>query len=194
MKIGIDLDGVVYDSETLLRAKAELRDLEMSGKGLIDPSSWHVRNRHGWTEKQDIEFDDQAFETLLKSPLIPYAKFVIKKLKKEGDEIIFITSRGERVPEEIKITKKVLRRDKLVFNKIVYCKDGKLKTCKELGIDVMIDDRPETIQELSKNGIKCFYYRSAELPKINRKNVSMVYNWGQIYRLIYNLKKEKRYE
>lgn len=34
--------------------------------------------------------------------------------------------------------------------------NNKLKDCKKLGIDIMIDDKPDTVKILNDNGIKCY--------------------------------------
>lgn len=192
MKIGVDLDGVVYDSEHLLRANAELYDLKIKGKGLVDPSNWSIKKRHGWSDETNDSFDDIATKSLIEAPVMPLAGEVLRKLKEEGYEIYLITARGSKVETEIKITKKVLKRDKIKYDKLIFCKTTKLAVCQELGVDLMIEDKPKTIEELSKNGIKCFYFRSAELPEINNKFVTMVYNWGQIYRHIYKIGKGEK--
>ena len=194
MKIGVDLDGVLYDSEQLMNAKAELYDLQIGGKGLVDPSNWSIKQRHGWTDEINESFDDQALKSLVEAPVMPLGREVLQKLREEGHEIYLITSRGSRVIAETKVTKKVLRRDKIKYDKLIFCKKSKLEICKEIKIDVMIDDKPKTIEDLSKNGIKCLYFRDAELPEIKNKNVTMVYNWGQIYRIIYTMKQVKNNE
>ena len=190
MRIGVDLDGVVYDSETFLKAEAELLDLEIGGKGLVNPGEWSVSKRHNWPEEVYTTLQKRVrLKAIDNSPVMPLAKKVLDMLSKEGHLLYAITTRGEFVFEEIKHTKKALRRDKIKFDKMIFTQSGKLGPCQENKIDIMIDDRPKTIKELSKNGVLCFYFRAAELPKINNENVITVYNWGQIYRHIKNLNK-----
>ena len=47
MKIGIDVDGVIFDFEKELRTRAELYDLlEINGKGIVDNDKFNLEERY----------------------------------------------------------------------------------------------------------------------------------------------------
>ena len=57
MKIGIDLDGVVIDSETTFRVYEEIFDMDfLHGNNLIDKSEPKFQSRYDWTEEQENTF------------------------------------------------------------------------------------------------------------------------------------------
>ena len=58
LKIGIDLDGVVFDSEKLFRVYAELYDiLELHQNGIIDNREVKFQDRYNWTK--DIKNEEK---------------------------------------------------------------------------------------------------------------------------------------
>ena len=62
MKIGIDLDGVVIDSETTFRTYAEIFDIDiLKGNNLIDREKPKFQERYNWTEEQENEFMKKFF-------------------------------------------------------------------------------------------------------------------------------------
>ena len=51
MKIGIDVDGVIFDFEKELRTRAELYDLlEINGKGIVDNDKFNLEERYSWNK------------------------------------------------------------------------------------------------------------------------------------------------
>lgn len=184
MNIGIDLDGVLFETEKFLRYYAEIIDLDNNGKGLINPSAWSAKERHGWTEKQWKDFQKVRICAGWTSPLAAGARYVVGRLVDEGHNIYLITARGQEIPEEIELTKQRLREETIPYKKLVFSKKDKVAVCKENKIDIMIEDCPNNIKKLAKNNIKCLYLREAEFEQIKNKNVVQVYNWGQIYRII----------
>ena len=196
MRIGIDLDGVVYNSEDYFRVRCELIDLEIGGRGLVNPNEWDSVKRHAWDEREDFEEINEKYlgklhlESLYKSPLMPGVFEVIKKLRKQGHRLIAITARGGVYEREIELTKQRFEKEEIYFDEVIFKSENKEKICRENGIEIMIEDKPANVESISKLGVKVFYFRSPELPHIHRENIFEVYNWGQILRLISNMKKE----
>ena len=59
MKIGIDLDGVVIDSETTFRTYEEIFDIDtLKGNNLINKEEPKFQARYNWTNEQEQEFID----------------------------------------------------------------------------------------------------------------------------------------
>ena len=62
MKIGIDLDGVVIDSETTFRTYEELYDMEiLKSNNLVDREEPKFQARYNWTKEQQKEFTKTTF-------------------------------------------------------------------------------------------------------------------------------------
>lgn len=72
MRIGIDLDGVVIDTETTFRVYEEIFDIDiLQGDNLIDIEEPKFQARYSWTKDQEDEFIKKYFLKVSKeSPLM----------------------------------------------------------------------------------------------------------------------------
>ena len=95
MKIGLDIDGVILDSENVFRASAELYDLlELHKNGVVNPKGFRNSERYDWNANETSGFREKFIELTKKSMIMPNAKEVLQLLKKDGHELIIITARG----------------------------------------------------------------------------------------------------
>ena len=192
MRIGIDLDGVIYDTENYYRAYAELFDISKKGNGAVRPKEINSQERYNWSEKDIAEYMENTMNFPLWVPHQPYAKEVLTKIKEDGHSIIIITKRGYLDSTEVKNTEIRLKKEPFPFDKIHYYKSSKAQVCIEEKVDLMIDDNEEHIHNISKVGIPCLHYRHIAGFAIRAQNVTEVHNWGEIYRYISNAKNKKR--
>lgn len=185
MKIMIDLDGVVYNSENYVKAMAEIFDLEYcKGEGIKSKKNFSKYKNYNWTESQIKEFESLVYpEGGCLCNLMPCAKEVLDKLSAKH-ELIVVTKRGFFGQLEIDLSNKVILKDKLPFSKIYYNQTNKLQKCKELNIDVAIEDNFENVTELVQNNFICIYYREVDQPRIHNDKVIEVHNWGEILRAV----------
>ena len=189
MKIGVDLDGVTFDTEKLYRVCTELYDvLDLKKNSIKDNSNLMFQQRYNWTEAETQIFIDKYHEYVVRNAnFMPGAKEVLKLLKKEGHELILITSRGSNFEEKyIKITEEIFKENDFeVFDKCYWGILDKVKICKEENIDLMIDDYNENCLKIAREGIKVIYLQDAPSYEINdNKYIKTLYNWGEIYRYI----------
>ena len=183
MNIGIDIDGVIMDTESWFRAYAEIFDLEIKGSGKVHPDEFLFQKKYNWSNETTQTFIEKyGFDIEKTAPLMPCVKFVLNQLKNAGHKLIIITARGTFGKKEEQITLKTIKQNRLKFDKIHLCVHDKAKVCKEEKIDYMIDDSPFNINNLIKNNIKCLYFRSQGSEKISHKNLIEVQSWGEIYR------------
>ena len=181
MVIGIDLDGVVFDSEDYYRTYANLYDSYIVKNGIFDTTEMNVFARHNWTKENADDFYEKYTQLVLESaPIKPGAKFVLDELKKQGHTLICITLRGFYRQCEIDITEKRLKDANIVFDKIVYSKENKLDACKKYKIELMIEDNHSTIEKLCKNNIKCLHMAGSGLKNVENENCTTVQNWAQV--------------
>ena len=62
MKIGIDVDGVIFDFEKELRTRAELYDLlEINGQGIVDNDKFNLEERYSWNKIDGNRFIEKYF-------------------------------------------------------------------------------------------------------------------------------------
>lgn len=190
MKIGIDLDGVVIDSENTWRVMEEIYDLEtLNNEGVVDRSEPYFQNRYKWNQEQQNDFIKEFLVKGAKvSNLMPGFTEVYNLLKKQGHEFVVITARGGLDPIMIDEAIEKLSKNNIIFDKYYWNVSDKLEICKKENVDIMIEDNWRTVQNLTKNNIKTLYFRAAGLKILEEdKNLIEVNNWGDIYRYIKNV-------
>ena len=186
MKIGVDLDGVVFDSEKEFRVLSELYDmLELKQNSKIDNREIMFEKRFAWSKEQSDKFFEENIEDIIRTAnVMPGAKMVLQMLKNEGNELVVVTARGIENPEIIEVSNNAIKKNGLdLFDKYIYGACNKADVCKEEKIDIMIDDSTENCKKISNAGVKTMYFKDAasfELPE--SKYLKTVYNWGEIYR------------
>lgn len=188
MKIGIDLDGVLFDSEKLFRVYSELYDvINLKRNSIIDNREVKFQDRYNWTKEEKEDFMEKYQTKIVKeAPFMPGATEVIKMLKEEGHELIIITARGSVKKEHIQITQDVLKQNNMnIFDKCYFGTENKEQMCKQENIDIMIEDSNTKSKIISENGIKTIYLKdAANFDMQENKNLKVLYNWGEIYRYI----------
>ena len=192
MKIGIDLDGVVIDSETTFRTYEELYDLSiLKQNNLINREEPKFQARYNWSKEQQKEFTDKFFLQVSKeSNLMSGFIGAYNYLKNQGHEFIVITARGLKpdgtfMKEMEDDAKRVLTESNIVFDKYYWGQGDKLDVCQKENIDIMIDDDLKIIKKLSDNNIKTLYFRDTNLKKLDENQyIKEVNNWGDICRYI----------
>lgn len=195
MRIGIDLDGVVIDTETTFRVYEEIFDIDiLKGNHLIDIEEPKFQARYNWTKDQQDEFIKKYFlEVSRESPIMAGFMGVHKLLQKQGHEFIVITARGGFVKEMKDDAIRLLEENNIFFDKYFWKTEDKLEVCKKEKIDLMIDDDWRIIKQLSENEVKTLYFRDTNLKKLEENEyITEVNNWGDIYRVINNIDKHNR--
>lgn len=190
MKIGIDLDGVVLDSETTFRTYEEIFDVEvLKGNNLIDREEPKFQERYNWTKEQAQEFIDKYFMKVSRqSNLMSGFVAVYNLLKSKGVEFVVITARGGHVKQMKDDAERILNEENIVFDKYYWQINNKLEICQKEDIDIMIDDDYRIIEQVSSNKIKTLYFRDTNLKKLEENEyIKEVNNWGDIYRYISEL-------
>ncbi|MBR6505089.1 MAG: hypothetical protein IKT41_05230 [Clostridia bacterium] len=187
MKIGIDLDGVVINSENLFRTYEEIYDIEvLKGNNLINREEPKFQGRYTWTKEQGEEFAKKYFlEVSKQSNLMPGFKIVYDKLKKQGHEFVVITARGNMIKEMKDDAIRLLAENEIEFDKYYWGIKDKVDICKKENIELMIDDDWRIVECLSVNKINILYFRDANLKKMKEDEyIKEVNNWGDIYRKV----------
>lgn len=125
----------------------------------------------------------------------PFAAEVIKKFKEDGHEIYIITARwltnreddkGNKMREIVKswLSKNEIIYDKLIFSKAV--RENKWQEMIENKIDLMIEDSPNNVNELSKI-IPVICYNAEYNKNCIGNKITRCYSWYDIYRKIKDL-------
>ena len=189
MKIGIDLDGVVIDSETTFRTYEEIFDIDiLNGNNLINREEPKFQARYNWTKEQEKEFIEKYFWKISKeSNLMSGFMAIYELLKQQGNEFVVITARGGFIKEMKDDAIRLLNENNIKFDKYYWHIDDKLEICQKENVDIMIDDDWKIIKKLTENKIKTLYFRDTNLMKLEENEyIKEVNNWGDIYRYIRN--------
>ena len=96
MNIGIDIDGVLQDTENYFRVMADINDIENFGnQGILKPEELKIEHRMGWSWKTFEKFiDDYMYTAMENAPLMVGVKEILPRLKAMGHKLIVITARG----------------------------------------------------------------------------------------------------
>lgn len=142
MKIGIDLDGVVMDSETTFRTYEEIFDIDiLKGNNLINRKEPKFQARYNWSSNQEKEFIEKYFlKVSRESGLMSGFIAIYELLKKQGHEFVVITARGGYVKEMKDDAIRLLEENNIKFDKYYWNVEDKLEICKKEKVDIMIDD------------------------------------------------------
>ena len=187
MKIGIDLDGVVIDSETTFRTYEEIFDIDiLKGNNLINKKEPKFQARYNWTNEQEKEFIEKYFMTVSKeSNLMSGFVGIYNLLKEQGHEFVVITARGGFIKEMKDDAIRLLEENNIKFDKYYWNVEDKLEICKNEKVDIMIDDDWKIIKRLADNEVKTLYFRDTNLMKLEENEyIKEDNNWGEIYRYI----------
>lgn len=187
MKIGIDLDGVVMDSEATFRTYEEIFDVDvLKENNLVDREEPKFQARYNWTKEQEQEFINTYFMTVSRdSNLMSGFRAVYDLLKKQGHEFVVITARGGHVKEMKDDAIRILGENGIEFDKYYWQVGDKLEVCQKENVDIMIDDDWIIAKRLSENNVNTLYFRDTNLKKLEENEfITEVNNWGDIYRVI----------
>lgn len=204
MNIGIDLDGVLTNYRQFAIEQG-LKYCKENKKGkLINPDGYESTDIFDWDEKTDLDFwIKNIFIYARENPAIEGASENIKKLKADGHTIYIITARWLASPEidknfsclnEIRQTmrttvKEWLAKNNIIYDYIIFSEKDKSKYILENNIDVMIEDSPNNLKNLSKL-TKMICYDWPYNQGIENDNIYRCYNWNEIYDKILEINKK----
>lgn len=185
MNIAIDLDGVVFNSEMYFMAAAEIYDCMVLGKNsLIKPDEPRVQKKYGWTQSE-LDGYISRYANSDEFDIMPCAKIVIDALKAKN-KLYIISARGQFNPQEIELAKSKLSAAGITFDEYIFGHLDKTDIVLDNDIKIMIEDRYDVCEQLSKCGVLCLYFRMAGRKKIkDNPLVIEVNNWGEVYRVLY---------
>ena len=199
MNIGIDIDDTVSNSFEIMFADAQRFDIEELGNDGKVENYGNINNHNqietlysNWTDEEIDRFWSKYFVKVLTDarPKI-YSAEIIRKLKEEGNNIYFITSRHEEIKGKTIIedySRKWLEKNNFVFDKIIMNAQNKLEASKNANIDLFIDDSYEHCKKVQKGGIKALLFTSCCNQSIENVCVERVYSWIQVYKKYQELK------
>jgi len=196
MRIGIDIDGVLTNIEQFSVDYFSKYLIENNVDYNISNSSYSVAKSFNVHDKIEDSFWEEYLEFYAKEESArAFASEVIKKLKNNGNEIYIITARSltnrdDEIGENMRtIVKEWLIKNNIIYDKLIFSKgknEEKLQEIKENKIDVMIEDNPDNINQLSAV-VPIICYDTNYNRTCNGKNIYRCYSWYDIYKKIQDL-------
>ena len=191
MRIGIDLDRVVFDTEKEFRVYSELYDAkDLNQNSKVDNREFRFQDRFNWTEEELKGFLEKYHkQIILEANYLPGAKRVLNFLKQSGHTLILISARGTLNKNMIEITEERFKETGMnSFDKCYWATSNKDEICEKENIDLMIDDYYKICQSMADKKIKTIYLKDAASPELeDNEYIKTLYNWGEIYRYIKEL-------
>lgn len=191
MNIGIDIDGVLTDIETFMIDYGTKFCLEEGLKIDIKKIDYSETITFNWTQEQADKFWERYFfGYVLNEPQRKFASEVINKLREQGNKIYIITARNEYgLTKEYygkmqELTKEWLIKQNITYDKLIFARDEeKILRCMENNIDVMIEDSPRNINDISRK-VKVIKYDCKYNKNVEGPNIITAYSWWHIYDMI----------
>lgn len=183
MKICVDIDDTISKTNERLMEEAIRYDRECCrGRGFKDKDAYSLMDLFYWNVVELDKFFSIIHTAKFYASLgmVEDANTYVNQLKKDGHEIYFITKRKKTFNISSK-TKKWLKDFGFNYNKLVLGVNKKGEKCKELGIDLIIDNDIKNIKDAESYGIKGIVKGT----KFNEtENHLRIEEWADIYKYI----------
>ena len=154
MNIGVDIDGVLTDLERMALDFGTKMCVEENIPIELNLSKYWEIEKYNWTK---LFWNKNLVPYVVESNPRKFAPQILEKLQEEGNKIFIITARNESgMPPEYEgkmqeLTKKWLLDNNIKYKKLIFTDDtNKLKNCIENNIDVMVEDSPINIKNISQ--------------------------------------------
>lgn len=188
MIIGFDIDGVINDEASFLIDYGTKYAYDRNMDYIIDTSKNGTHNIYNWPSSINDDFWEQYYFTYLTTTkyIRQFSKEILSKVH-EKHKIIFITARDTHntslSQEDVEtMTKEWLNKNQFEYDQLVFTKN-KYDYVKSHGINIMVEDNPDTITEMSKE-IDVLCYHTAYNDYIEGEKIFCVNSWFEIYKLI----------
>lgn len=190
MRIGIDVDNTITDTLPLFKKYCKKYNEEVVKRNIqMNEEGFAMTNLYDWTEEEKkdcyLKYIDKARE---EGKIKPKAKEIIKKLKEENNCIHIITARKRGILDPYETTKEYLDNNEIPYDELVIQKDKK-QYCIDNNIDVLIDDEPQNINEVSKV-IPVIAFEWVHNKSCTGENIIKVKTWNEVYKVIKEIEKK----
>jgi len=180
MRIGIDIDDTIANTNELIIKYALKYDLlYKDGRGFKDKNCYKFHELFYWDEDEKEKFFARYMQEILsRVPVKENVREIIKKLRQEGHEIIFITTR-DYLDNCYDITVNWLNKNEIEFDMVIAGDKRKSDYAESLKFDLFIDDNIKNCTKVSGKNIDVLLFDTIYNRDCN--DFKRVYNWLEIY-------------
>lgn len=193
MNIGIDVDGVLLDTRQFMLEYGK----RFFRREPVDPAGYTIEEMFGVSGVPVLLFGMRWFLPYYcrKYPPSPGAAEVYRELKDSGNMIWQITARKFALnPSPLgryshRALEGWLSRNGFCYDRLLLVDEKraaqeKLGCCRKHGIDIMIEDNPDTALALAGNGIKVLLFDAPYNREAESENIVRVHNWDEAGRYL----------
>ena len=183
IKIGIDIDDTISNTNQFLIDMAFKYDKLIGGKGFKDKDAYNFTDMFYWNDDKKKGYFKylKENELLLKVQLRQDFKDVLKELNKVA-LIYFISARSQKsFKNPFNQTKKWLKENNVDYEQLYVDVLSKGEKAEELNIDLFIDDFASNCEDVINHGIDTLLMTSNYNKESKLKRVD---NWYQILEYI----------
>ena len=191
MRIGIDIDGVLTDFEKWQLDFGSKFFIKYN-KNIVVPDGYDSDVIFDVTKEMDSEFwEKYLYDYAKNEPARKFAGEVIDILKEKGYEIYIITARyltdrDDDLGKNMRlIVEEWLKQNKINYDKIIFSPEDKFDICKDNNIDIMIEDKVDNINKISKI-IPVICFNASYNKSCIGNNIFRAHTWYDIYYIVTN--------
>ena len=195
MRIGIDIDGVMIDTERFVTEYGTKYCMENNLTYRIKLDKYDSAKALGISKENEEKFwNNYLKKYVTESKPRAFTKEIIDMLKSKGYEIYIITARNEWgfLKEDYgkmqEYTEKWLKDNDISYDKVIFTEGSKVPYVIGNYIDVMIEDEPKNVKEIAKK-IPVICYNNKYNEAVIGKNILRAYSWYDVYKKISLTKK-----
>ncbi len=182
MKVAFDIDDTIADFSGKMLQYAQIFDKQQSSKkgGMLNFNSFITSGMYDWTDEEKEKFLASGIYNSI--PLlrpINGGVGLIRQLKKEGDEIYFVTARGYDGYSKISQTKRWLKENAIKYDKLLAKNRDKTPALQKYKIDVLVDDRKSCCEMAEQANVYTIQIRNKASWKEEYANNTT--SWKEIY-------------
>lgn len=186
MRIGLDIDNVILDTDEVLFEEFLKEDKNKRNKGIINKDLYLMSGMFDWSKEEIKDFLNKNMERIAKNlKSKDKAKYYMDKLLEEGHELYLISNRStNQYKDAYTTTINNLKDNGINYTKLIITEtNDKSQACLDNKIDIIFDDRPSNCLKLLGKDIKCVLFKSeSETRKFTEFEV--INNWEELYTLI----------
>lgn len=193
MRIGIDIDGVITNVGQFVIDYISKYCVENNIEYNIGSSCYDYCKTFNISKEIEMDFWNEYLESYaINEKARPFASEIIKKLKEDGHEIYIITARwltnidddkGEKMRD---IVRKWLFENDILYDELIFSKGDKERKFQEITenkIDLMIEDAPNNVKEIS-DIVPVICYNAEYNKDCVGDKIYRCYSWYDIYKRI----------
>lgn len=193
MRIGLDIDNVILNTDEKLLEAFKKEDKNKRNKGIINKDAPYIMmGMFDWTKEEIDLFLEEHMEYIAHnlSPLKDAKKYM-DLLLKEKHELYLVSNRAyPQYKAPMKTTIDSLEKNKINYTKLILTEtNDKSREVLENKIDIFIDDRATNCLKLMEYNIPCILFKTIYERRVF-PNLDSVNNWEELYKKINNVRVE----